>query len=58
MSEQQKTPQKTGEKKLLIPEKSVMNISMKKPARAYVFIGKLILKTFGHLELHSLGRAS
>lgn len=46
------------EKKMLDPEKPIINISLKKPIRTYIFIGKLILKKFGKLELHSLGRAS
>lgn len=46
------------EKKMLDPEKPIINISMKKPIRTYIFIAKLILKKFGTLELHSLGRAS
>lgn len=31
---------------------------MKKPMKTYVFIAKLILKKFGDVELHSLGKAS
>ncbi len=54
----QTTQEAKPEKKLLDPEKSVMNISLRKPIRSYVFIGKLILKKFGKLELHSLGKAS
>ena len=46
------------EKKMLDPEKPIINISLKKPIRTYIFIGKLILKKFGTLELHSLGKAS
>lgn len=40
------------------PEKDIINVSLKKPMRSYIFIGKLILKKFGRLELHSLGKAS
>lgn len=46
------------DKKKLDPEKPIINISLKKPIRTYIFIAKLILKKFGKLELHSLGRAS
>lgn len=46
------------DKKMLDPEKPIINISLKKPIRTYIFIGKLILKKFGNLELHSLGKAS
>lgn len=57
MSEYEKKNQ-GGEKKLLDPEKNVINISLKKSVRKYVFIAKLILKKFGNVELHSLGRAT
>ena len=33
-------------------------MSLQKPMKNYIFIGKLILKKFGRLELHSLGKAS
>ena len=56
MSDKPKNEQ--GEKKLLDPEKNVINISLKKPTKTYFFIAKLILKKFGNLELHSLGKAS
>ena len=36
----------------------MINVSLQKPMKSYVFIGKLILKKFGRLELHSLGKAS
>ena len=46
------------EKKLLDPEKDTINVSLQKPMRSYIFIAKLILKKFGRVELHSLGKAS
>ena len=46
------------EKKLLDPEKNIINVSTKKSTKIYFFISKVILKKFGNLELHSLGRAS
>lgn len=46
------------QKKLLDPEKNVINVSLQRPIKNYVFIGKLILKKFGDLEIHSLGKAS
>lgn len=52
------TENKPQEKKLLDPESCVINISMRKNVRSYVFISKLVLKKFGNLELNSLGRAS
>ena len=35
------------EKKLLNPDKDIINVSLQKPMRNYIFIGKLILKKFG-----------
>lgn len=46
------------EKKLLDPEKDTINVSLQKSIRTYIFIAKLILKKFGKVELHSLGKAS
>ena len=49
---------KNVEKKLLNPEKNIINVSTRKSSKTYFFIGKVILKKFGTLELNSLGRAS
>lgn len=54
----QPQPTQPAEKKLLDPESCIINISMRKNVRSYVFISKLVLKKFGNLELNSLGRAS
>ena len=58
MSDEEHHQSVDQEKKMLDPEKPIINISLKKPIRTYIFIGKLILKKFKTLELHSLGRAS
>lgn len=55
---EKKNSHNKGEKKLLDPEKNIINVSLRFPSRKYILIGKLILKKFRNLELHSLGRAS
>ena len=57
MSDNQSHEEKV-EKKLLDPEKDTINVSLQKSIRSYIFIAKLILKKFGKVELHSLGKAS
>lgn len=49
MSANQQSENGPQEKKLLDPEKSIINVSLQKPVKNYVFIAKLILKKFGNL---------
>ena len=47
-----------GEKKLLNPKDSGINISNRRDARFYIFLSKIILKKFGHIELKAVGQAA
>ena len=49
---------KPGEKKLLNPKDSGINISNRRDARFYIFLSKIILKKFGHIELKAVGQAA
>ena len=46
------------EKTLFDPEDNVLHISGKKQVKIYFLLSKIVLKKFGNLELHSLGRAA
>jgi hypothetical protein len=47
-----------GDKKLLVPKESGVNISNRRDARFYIFLSKIILKKFGHIELKAVGQAA
>jgi len=56
-AEPQEKVQKT-EKKLLVPDTNILQISSKKGHRFYIFLSKIFLKTFDDIELHALGQAT
>lgn len=46
------------EKTLFDPENEIIFTSLRKPIKSDIFICKIVLKKFGKLEIHSLGKAS
>jgi hypothetical protein len=51
-------PVNKGEKKLLVPDSNVLQVSSKKGFRFYIFLSKIFLKTYEEIELHALGQAT